>query len=100
MIYYSVSRSLLNDLKINAYYSCQIKLFLPDRKMSSWSWKKWHYANAFWIFFVKWQSKISRCFPAGELKYSGPFSSGFPKRLTPRKRLFPIDNITAGKHIC
>ena len=33
--------------------------------------------EAFWIFFVKWQSKISRCFPAGELKYSGPFPAVF-----------------------
>ena len=94
MIYYGVSHLLSDDFNINAY------LFVSNKMIFTWSenklliLEKRHYTNAFWIFFVEGQSKVSHCFPASELKYSVSLSGGFPKHLTPRKRLFLIDQIT------
>ena len=93
MIFYGVSHFLSDDFNINAY------LFMSNKMIFTWSenklliLEKRHYTNAFWIFFVKGQSKVSHCFPASELKYSVSLSGGFPKHLTPRKRLFLIGKI-------
>ena len=94
MIYYGVSPLLSDDFNINAY------LFVSNKMIFTWSenklliLEKAALYERFLEFFVKGQSKVSRCFPAGELKYSVSLSGGFPKHLTPRKRLFLIDKIT------
>ena len=94
MIYYGVSPLLSDDFNINAY------LFVSNKMIFTWSenklliLEKAALYERFLEFFVKGQSKVSRCFPAGELKYSFSLSGGFPKHLTPRKRLFLIDKIT------
>ena len=94
MIFYGVSHFLSDDFNINAY------LFMSNKMIFTWSENKLLILEKavlyerFLEFFVKGQSKVSRCFPAGELKYSVSLSGGFPKHLTPRKRLFLIDKIT------
>ena len=87
MIYYGVSHLLSDDFNINAY------LFVSNKMIFTWSENKllilekaalYERFLEFFFFF----------FPAGELKYSVSLSGGFPKHLTPRKRLFLIDKIT------
>ena len=97
MIYYGFSHLLSDYFNINAY------LFMSNKMIFTWSenklliLEKAALYERFQDFFVKGQSKVSRCFPAGELKYSVSLSGGFPKHSTPRKRFFLIDKITANR---
>ena len=77
MIYYGLLHLLSDDFNINAYLFMSNKMIFTRSENKLLILEKAALYERFQDFFVKGRPKVSRCFPAGELKYSGPFPAVF-----------------------